>query len=72
MASYIRAGFGFHVGQDFDRVTHDTPIELAPKEFALPGKVIGYIAGDPASRLAFMRSARVRVHVVKSALRHDD
>jgi len=34
--------------------------------------VIGYIAGDPASRLAFMRSARVRVHVVKSALRHDD
>ena len=72
MASYIREGCGFHVGQDFDRVTCDTPIELAPKEFALPGHVIGYIAGDPASRLCFMRAPRIRVHVRKSALRHDD
>jgi len=69
MATFIKAGFGYHVGQDFNRVgsTH-IAIELAPKEYAAPGCVIGYIAGDPASPLGFMRTARVRVHVRKNAL----
>ena len=66
--TYIKAGYGFDVGQDFDRVTVDTPIDLAPSEFAKPGNVIGYIAGNPTSKLGFMRAPRVRVHVRRSAI----
>ena len=65
---YILKGYGFHVGNDFARARTDTPIELAPKEYAKPGHVIGYICGDAASPLGFMRSLRVRVHVQVSAL----
>jgi hypothetical protein len=63
MATYIKAGNGFDVGQDFNRVMVDTPITLAPTEYARPGNVIGYIAGNPASNLGFMRAPRVRVHM---------
>lgn len=61
--TYIKAGFGFDVGQDFSRAIVDTPIELAPAEYAEAGHVIGYIAGDLQSRLGFMRKPRIRVHV---------
>jgi hypothetical protein len=71
MTTYIKAGWGFDVGQNFDRVMVDTPIALAPGEYARPGNVIGYIAGDPASNLGFMRTARVRVHVRRSAIGED-
>lgn len=64
----IGAGNGFDVGCDFTRLTVDVAVELAPAEHARPGYVIGYIAGDAASPLGFMRAARVRVHVRKSAL----
>jgi hypothetical protein len=66
--TYIKAGNGFDVEQDISRVTADTPIELAPAEYAKPGHVIGYIAGDPASKLGFMRSPRVRVHVRRDGI----
>jgi len=66
--SYIKAGWGYDVGYDFNRTAVDTPIELAPTEYAKPGNVIGYIAGDPKHRYGFMRSARVRVHVPKQAI----
>jgi hypothetical protein len=63
------AGWGFDVGQDFARAETDTPIELAPDEFAKPGHVIGYIKGDLQSPLGFLRRTRVRVHVTKQALK---
>ena len=65
---YIRAGWGFTVGQDFSRARVDTPIEVAPSEYAKPHHMIGYIAGDKNSSLGFMRSERVRVHVRRDAL----
>ena len=65
---YIKAGNGFDVGQDFARAVTDTAIELAPQEYAKPGNIIGYIAGDPTSKLGFMRRDRIRVHVRKSAI----
>lgn len=68
MTTIIKAGCGFDVGQDFTRAVKDTPIELAPKEHARAGHVIGYIAGDPLSKLAFMRAASIRVHVRRDAL----
>ncbi len=66
--TFIRKGWGFHVGQDFARATRDTPIELAPDEYAERGSVIGYIEGDPKHSLGFMRHKRVRVHVQRQAL----
>jgi hypothetical protein len=67
--AHIKAGWGYHVGQDFNRAGNtNVEIELAPKEYAKPGNVIGYIAGDPKSNLGFMRAARVRVHVTKQAI----
>ena len=60
---YIPAGTGFDVGANFARARTDTPITLEPREYAKPGYVIGYIAGDKASALGFMRADRVRVHV---------
>lgn len=69
--AHILAGWGFDVGQNFARASENTPIELAPKEYARAGCVIGYIAGNPESRLGFMRSARVRVHVQKRAIAED-
>ena len=66
--TYIKQGYGFTVGGDFARAKVDTTIELAPKEYAKPGHVIGYIAGDPQSPLGFMRSKSVRVHVQTAAL----
>ena len=67
--THIKAGYGFNVGQNFDRAIVDIPIELAPSEYAQPGYAIGYIAGDPNSRVAFLRSSgRVRVRVIKSGI----
>lgn len=68
MSAYIKAGFGFTVCQDFARAAADTPITLAPNEYAKPGHVIGYIAGNPQSPLAFLRPTRVRVHVRKDGI----
>jgi antirestriction protein ArdC len=67
-ATFIRAGYGFNVGYDFARLRVDTPIELAPNEFARPGEFIGYIAGDPTSSLGFLRAPRVRVLITRAAL----
>lgn len=68
MKYFIKAGYGFDVGPDFGRVKADTPITLDTEQYAKPGCVIGYIAGDPNSTLGFMRSKTVRVHVSKSAI----
>jgi len=68
MQKFIKAGYGFTVGQNFARAVCDTPIELAPTEYARPGHVIGYISGNPASSLGFMRAARIRVNLRKDAL----
>ncbi len=65
---HIKAGYGFDVGPNFARAKDDTPIEIAPKENARPGYVVGYIQGDKNSPLGFMRTNRVRVHVQRSAL----
>ena len=66
--TFIRKGYGFDVQGNFARARADTPIELAPSEYAKPGCIIGYIAGDPAHQFGFMRSTRVRVHVQKVAI----
>ena len=68
MATYIAAGNGFNVGQDFDRVMVDTLIVIDTKAYPKPGHVIGEIAGDPNSSRGFMRRAKVRVHVRKGAI----
>ena len=34
--TYIRAGFGFNVGEDFARASHDIPIALAPPNMPSP------------------------------------
>jgi hypothetical protein len=68
VSSYIKSGWGFTVGQNFDRAIVDIPIDLAPGEYAKPGHAIGYIKGDPDSRVAFLRGARIRVHVATQAL----
>lgn len=61
---HIKAGYGFSVGQNFARATKDTPIRLAPSEYAVKGNVIGYIAPDPDSSLGFLRYGdAIRVHV---------
>jgi hypothetical protein len=71
MTTYITAGWRFDVGRGFDRVMVDTPIGPAHGEHAKPGCTIGYIAGNSASNLGFMRTPRVRVHVRRSALGED-
>jgi hypothetical protein len=68
MSTYIKSGWGFTVGQNFDRAIVDIPIDLAPSEYAKPGHVAGYIKGDPDSRVAFLRGNRIRVQVVKRGL----
>lgn len=65
MKTILKSGWGFDVGQNFARATVDTPIEVAVKEYAKPGCVIGYIAEDPKSNLGFLRhgtNGKVRVH----------
>jgi hypothetical protein len=57
---YIGKGFGFTVGYDFARAAEDTPIEIDGSDART---VYGYIAGDPESKLGFLRSPRVRVRV---------
>lgn len=69
MAWFIKEGFGFDAGYDFARAPADTAIELAPEEYAKPGHTIGYIAGNPDSKLGFLRRARVRVHVRRDGLK---
>ncbi len=68
MMTYIKAGNGFDVGNDFARAMVDMPIEIASGEYSKPGHIIGYVAGDPKSPLGFMRAARVRVHVRINAI----
>ena len=68
MATFIKSGWGFDVGLDFTRATADMPIELAPKEYAKPGHVIGYVSGNPESKLGFMRAPRIRVHCRKDGI----
>jgi hypothetical protein len=70
MKTYIQDDSGYDIGANFDRACGDTEVRLAPEEFAKPGHVIGYIAGNPASRFEFMRHPVVRVHVRKSAIIH--
>jgi hypothetical protein len=71
MNAYIRAGYGFDVGYDFARAWDNLPIELAPAENAAPRHIIGYISGDPNSKLGFLRDKRIRVHVPKTAIGPD-
>jgi hypothetical protein len=71
MKTYIKSGWGFDVGQNFARATVDTPIEIAPQEYAKPGHVIGYLAENPASSLGFLKyghNGKVRVHVRKDSI----
>ncbi len=65
---YIPAGYGFTVTPcDFARAKVDTPIELAPAEYAgSPRRSIGYIAENKESTLGFLRNGhngKVRVLV---------
>lgn len=69
--NYLKKGFGFEVGANFARASVDTPIDLAPDEYARPGHVIGYIPENPASSLGFLRhgtNGKVRVHCLVSAI----
>lgn len=59
---YIKRGFGFTVGYDFARAVEDTPIELDAGG-SHPRVVYGWIAGNPDSKLGFMRAPRIRVAV---------
>jgi hypothetical protein len=69
MTFYIQDDSGFDVGANFDRACGDTPvIRFGHDEYAKPGHCIAYIAGNPNSRLGFMRSPVVRVHVRKNAI----
>lgn len=69
---FIREGEGMDIGMDFYRAPRDLPCTLAPDEFARAGCVIAYIDGNPTGNLpssyAFLRGARLRVHVRKSAI----
>jgi hypothetical protein len=68
----LKAGWGFDVGQDFARAAKDTPVTLAPEEYAKPGCIIAYMPPAPESNLGFMRNAGprgVRIHVQKSGLK---
>ena len=55
----IQSGCGFNVGHDFSRTSEPTPIDIVERRGRY---VIGYIDGNPQSKLGFMRS--IRVHVV--------
>jgi hypothetical protein len=68
MQTFIKSGHGFAIGQNFSRAIEDTAITLSPSEYAKPGHVIGYIAGNPDHPLGFMRHAQVRVHVRRDCL----
>lgn len=49
----------------------ETPIELAPTEYAKPGHVIGYIPENPASSLGFLKyghNGKVRIHAPSDAI----
>ena len=58
--THIMKGFGFNVGYDFARAERDIPIEIDAQDART---VYGYIAGNPASPLGFLRATRVRVRV---------
>ena len=69
----IKSGWGFDVGNNFGRVSADTPVELAESEYAGgPRWVIGYIAENPASSLGFLRigsNGKVRVRLDRAAIK---
>lgn len=69
-APYLRAGYGFDVGQNFARAGVDTPCEIAPKEYARPCFLVAYIPENPASSLGFLKygsGGKVRIHTRKDA-----
>ncbi len=71
MKTYLKAGFGFEVGQNFARAKADVEVALAPTEYARPGCVIGYIAEDPQASLGFLKyghAGKVRVHALETAI----
>lgn len=53
-----KAGFGYdHTGQNFGRLTEDTPVTLSPTEHAKPGCVIAYRVSDA-----------LRMHITERAI----
>lgn len=47
MSHIATSGWGYdHYPQNFARLTEDTPVRLAPTEFAKPGNVIAYRLSD--------------------------
>lgn len=71
MKTYLMAGHGFDVGQDFARAKSDTEITLARDEYAKPGCVIGYIEADPSASLGFLKyghNGKIRVHCREQAI----
>ena len=66
MTTFIPQGYGFNVGRDFARATEDTLINEPRVE---RGHVYGYIAGNPQSKLGFMRPNRVYISVRKDCTR---
>jgi hypothetical protein len=66
-ATYIPAGFGFNVDQDFARASEDL---LLQGEITKQGCwLYAYIAGDPQSKLTFLRPNKVRVKVSSDCVR---
>ena len=69
MTTWIKAGYGIQVGQNFTRLTLDTPIGIDDTvKCRIAGNVIGTIPGIPSSPLAFMRAEFIRVEVPRSAI----
>ena len=71
MKTRILQGFGFTVGQDFARARANIALEIDASAFPQKGYVFGWIAGDKASALGFLRGnaqGKVRVCVRKDGL----
>ena len=69
MATFIKAGYGFDVGANFDRAIVDIPCRVSAGEYAKPGCVIVYIKADPESRVGFLRGdGEIRCHVQRRAI----
>lgn len=63
--AYIKEGWGFNVGQDFARAVIDTPLDITHTRGQY---VYGTIAGNPDSKLGFLRPDRVYVTVQARAV----
>ncbi len=62
---FIKAGYGYHVQQDFNRASVDTPITIIER---CGFEVIGYINGDYKHRLGFMRYEEIKVRTTAQAI----